>query len=105
MHCDLKTCQLNDPTVDNECLILSPIYSIFDQESDTVTAPGRLAPILKCLVAFACSNLEGFEVPEPSVQVSPRQPPLDEDEEENSNECKDGFHSISSNLRSDSRPF
>ena len=40
--------------------------------------------------------IEGFEVPEPSVQVSPRQPPLDEDEEENSNECEDGFHSISS---------
>jgi hypothetical protein len=90
------------PHKGHKYLIVSPTYSIFDQETDTVTAPGGLAPIFKCLVAFACCNLEGFNVPEPSLRLFETLEEEGEEEEEeeedeegaNNVEYEDGIHSI-----------
>jgi hypothetical protein len=91
---------------DNQSILLSPIYSIFDKETSAVTAPGGVAPIIACLVAFACCELPGFNVPEPSPQIAQ---PLgggdnggdgddgdDKDEDYKDDEYESDIHSIGS---------
>jgi hypothetical protein len=77
-------------------LIVSPIYSIFDQASEDVTAQGGLVPVFKCLVAFACCNLEEFNVPAPPPQLFKTLDENIEEEEEEGKMYEEGIHSIGS---------
>lgn len=53
-------------------LRVSPVYSVFAEECKNMPpTPGGPASIMACLMAFACSNLEGFEIAPPPPLPSP----------------------------------
>ena len=56
---------LDDYTDGQRILLISLIYSVFDEKCETVYAPGGATSILTCMVAFVCHKLQGFEIDPP----------------------------------------